>query len=69
MPMMYTILRDDDGVFLKCQGCPHIERVNQYDEHLGSRRTQAARAMHKHVRDGHVVESVPHPGYTKMERW
>jgi hypothetical protein len=41
------------GVVLKCKACSHSERVNEFDERLGSRRTQAARAMQAHTRDRH----------------
>jgi hypothetical protein len=41
---MYQITKDGDGVVLVCHDCSHVERINSFDEKLGSRRTQAARA-------------------------
>ena len=55
---MYTISKDLGGVVLICHDCPHIERVNGFSETLGSRRTQAARAMQIHSRDKHGAGSV-----------
>jgi len=60
---MYTISKDPDGVVLVCHECPHVERIDAFDKSLGSRRTQAARAMQIHSRDQHrsgsVLNSVP----------
>jgi len=60
---MYTISQDPDGVVLVCHECPHVERIDAFDKSLGSRRTQAARAMQIHSRDQHgsgsVLNSVP----------
>jgi hypothetical protein len=51
--VMYRITKDASGVILVCLSCPHTERVNEFDDRLGSRRTQAARAMLKHSRNEH----------------
>jgi len=51
--VMYAISRDTSGIILVCLDCPHTEHVNQFDDRLGSRRTQAARAMLKHVCNEH----------------
>jgi len=51
--VMYTINSDASDVILVCYHCPHTERVNEFDDRLGSRRTQAAGAMLKHVRNEH----------------
>ena len=38
---MYDILRGKSGgVILKCKACSHAERVNEFDDRLGSRRTR-----------------------------
>ena len=50
--------RRDVHVILVCLDCPHTERANKFDERLGSRRTQAAGAMLKHVRNEHGKESI-----------
>jgi hypothetical protein len=55
---MYTISKDLEGVVLICHDCPHTERVNAFNEALGSRRTQAARAMQIHSRAEHGAGSV-----------
>jgi len=55
---MYTISKDVGGVVLICHDCPHTERVNGFSETLGSRRTQAARAMQNHSQDKHRTGSV-----------
>jgi len=55
---MYTISKDPGGVVLICQDCPHIERVSGFNQTIGSRRTQAARAMKIHSRDKHGADSV-----------
>lgn len=58
---MYTITKDTYGVVLICQGCAHIERIAGFNESLGSRRTQAARAMQIHARAAHGAVSVLRP--------
>jgi hypothetical protein len=55
---MYTISKDKSGVVLICHDCPHTERVYGFSETLGSRRTQAARAMQNHSQDKHIAGSV-----------
>jgi hypothetical protein len=50
---MYKISKDRDGIVLLCHDCSHVERVNAFNESLGSRRTQAARAMQSHSRSKH----------------
>jgi hypothetical protein len=50
---MYKISKDRDGIFLLCHDCSHVERVNAFNESLGSPRTQAARAMQSHSRRKH----------------
>jgi hypothetical protein len=67
--VMYTINRDASGVILVCLDCPHTERVNKFDGNLGSTRTQAARAMLKHVRNEHGKEPIGNPKPQTMERW
>ena len=67
--VMYTINKDASGVILVCHACPHTERVNEFDERLGSRRTQAAGAMLKHVRNEHGKEPIGKPNAQIMERW
>jgi len=67
--VMYTINKDASGVILVCLECPHTERVNEFDDRLGSRRTQAAGAMLKHVRNEHGKESIGNPKAQIMERW
>ena len=67
--VMYTISRDARGVTLVCLDCPHTERVNEYDDRLGSPRTQAARAMLMHVRNEHGKEPTGKPKPQIMERW
>jgi hypothetical protein len=58
---MYTISKDTDGIILLCHDCPHVERINSFNESLGSPRTQAARAMQNHSREKHSVGSVLKP--------
>ena len=58
---MYKISKDPDGVVLLCHNCSHLERVDSFNESLGSRRTQAARAMQNHSRDKHGTGSVLTP--------
>ena len=68
---MYKISRDPDGVVLLCHNCSHIEHIDAFSESLGSRRTQAARAMQNHSRDKHGAGSVLKPipkNYGVMER-
>jgi hypothetical protein len=68
---MYKISKDPDGVVLLCHNCSHLERVDSFNESLGSRRTQAARAMQNHSRDKHGAGSVLKPipkNYGVMER-
>jgi hypothetical protein len=67
--VVYTINKDASGVILVCLDCPHTEHVNQFDDRLGSRRTQAARAMLKHVRNEHGKEPIGNPRPQIMERW
>jgi len=66
---MYTINRGASGVTLVCLDCPHSERVDEFDDRLGSRRTQAAAAMLKHVRNEHGKEPIGNPKPRIMERW
>jgi hypothetical protein len=51
--MMYTINTDANGVILTCNECLRTVRVNEFDDELGSPRTQAASAMLKHIYNGH----------------
>jgi hypothetical protein len=55
-----------------CHDCSHVERINSFDEKLGSRRTQAARAMQNHSRDRHgkgsVLRTLP-KNYGVMKQW
>ena len=67
--MLYTISKDASGVILVCDECSHTERVSEFDASLGSRRTQAARAMLKHVRSEHGKEPIGKPKLQLMERW
>ena len=46
---------------MTCDTCSHIERVNEFDDRHGSRRTQAAQAMLTHARSEHGRESVGRP--------
>ncbi len=55
---MYHISKDADGIVLVCHDCPHVERIDLFDESVGNRRTQAARAMQNHSRDKHGAGSV-----------
>jgi hypothetical protein len=66
---MYTINQDASGVILVCHDCPHTERVNEFDERLGSRRTQAAGAMLKHVFIAHAKKPIGRANSQVMERW
>jgi hypothetical protein len=48
---MYDFSRSKSGrVVVECKMCSHIERVNEFDDRNGSRRTQAAQAMPNHTR-------------------
>ncbi len=70
--MMYTINRNSrgrSGVTLTCNECSHTLCVNEFDDRLGSRRTQAACAMLKHVRDEHAKEPIGKLPPQTMERW
>jgi hypothetical protein len=58
---MYTVSKDPDGIVLVCHDCPYVERIDAFDKSLGSRRTQAARAMQIHSRDQHGSGSVLNP--------
>ena len=58
---MYKISKDADAIVLVCHDCPHVERIDLFDENLGNRRTQAARAMQNHSRDKHGAGSVLQP--------
>jgi hypothetical protein len=72
LSMIYTIsrvLRSTSGVTLTCNKCSHTLRVNQFDERFGSRRTQAARAMLRHVRNEHCQEPIIKPLLPTLERW
>jgi hypothetical protein len=69
---MYKISKDNDGVVLLCRACSHAERIDSFNENLGSRRTQAARAMQNHSRDKHGIGSVLKPiakNYGVMKQW
>ncbi|MCU1272809.1 MAG: hypothetical protein JWO48_240 [Bryobacterales bacterium] len=50
---MYKISKDPNGIVLVCHDCSHVERVSASDKSIGSRRTQAARAMQIHSREKH----------------
>jgi hypothetical protein len=50
---MYAIGKTSEGIVLICQDCGHFEYVNQFNVHIGSQRTQAAREMQAHSRDKH----------------
>jgi len=67
--VMYAIKKDASGVILLCLDCPHTVRVNEFDDRLGSRRTQAARAMLKHLRNEHGKEWEGKPKSQIIERW
>jgi hypothetical protein len=67
---VYNIERSKTGgVVLACKACSHIERVNEFDDRLGSRRTQAAQAMLTHTRSEHSRESVGRPMSKVLESW
>lgn len=65
---MYVIKRDTEGVFLLCTACNHVERVKNFDGKLGSQRTQAARAMHRHLRDHQEAKLQTRPMALALER-
>jgi hypothetical protein len=68
---MYKISKDRDGIFLLCHDCSHVERINAFNESLGSSRTQAARAMQGHSRSKHggsVLKPIPQ-NYGVMKQW
>lgn len=67
---MYTISRGKSGgLILKCKHCSHVERVNEFDDRLGDRRTQAADAMLKHLRTEHGKEPTGKAKPQAMEKW
>jgi hypothetical protein len=69
---MHKISKASEGVVLLCHECAHVERIDAFNEKLGSRRTQAARAMQNHSRDKHGAGSVLEPipkNYGVTERW
>jgi hypothetical protein len=68
---MYTIGKTSEGIVLICQDRGHFEHVDQFDVHIGSQRTQAARAMQMHSLVMHntpQLKPVPKK-YGVMERW
>jgi hypothetical protein len=67
--VMYTINRDASGVALTCNKCSYTVRVSQFDDKLGSPRTQAARAMLKHTYNEHGKAPIGKPLPQIMERW
>ena len=67
---MYNISRSKTGgVVLQCKVCSHSERVNEFDDRLGSRRTQAAQAMLRHTRTDHGREPMGRPMSKALELW
>jgi hypothetical protein len=58
---MDKISKESDGVVLLCHECSHVERIDLFDKSVGSRRTQAARAMQNHSRETHGAGSVLQP--------
>jgi len=67
---MYNFSRSKSGgVVLECKMCSHIERVNEFDDRNGSRRTQAAQAMLNHTRTQHGREPVGRPMSKTLESW
>jgi hypothetical protein len=67
---MYNISRSKTGgVVLQCKVCSHSERVNEFDDRLGSRRTQAAQAMLRHTRNDHGREPMGRPMSKALELW
>ena len=69
LDVVYTINKDASGVTLTCNECLHAVRVNEFDQRLGSTRTQAARAMLEHARTEHGKESIGKPQSQIRERW
>jgi len=70
--VMYTIHRvpgSRNGVTLTCNECSHTVRVHEFDQRLGSPRTQAARAMLEHARNEHGKVPIGSPQSQIMERW
>jgi hypothetical protein len=55
---MDKIRKESDGIALLCHDCSHVERIDLFDKSVGSRRTQAARAMQNHSRETHGAGSV-----------
>ena len=68
LDVMYRITKDESGVILVCLECSHIERVNEFDGGVGSRRTQAAQAMLKHTHYQHSRKPIARPMSRLMER-
>jgi hypothetical protein len=67
---MYNILRSETGgIVLKCRLCNHTERVNEFGDRHGSRRTQAAQAMLNHTRTDHGREPVGRPMSEALQSW
>ena len=67
---MYNIERGKTGgIVLECKVCSHVERVNEFDDRLGSRRTQAAQAMLTHTRIEHGREPTGKPMAKVLESW
>jgi hypothetical protein len=67
---MYKISRSESGgVLLRCKLCSHSERVNEFDDRKGSRRTQAAQAMLNHTRADHGREPVGKPMSEPLDSW
>jgi hypothetical protein len=58
---MHKIIKDPDGIVILCHDCSHMERVDSFNESLGSPRAQAARAMQNHSREKHGAGSVLQP--------
>jgi hypothetical protein len=70
LSMMYTINRipGSPEVSLTCNKCSHTLRVNQFDDRFGSRRTQAASAMLRHVCNEQCQEPIIKPLPPTVER-
>jgi hypothetical protein len=67
---MYNISRSKTGgVVLKCKVCDHTERVNEFDDRRGSRRTQAAQAMLNHPCINHGRAPIGRPMSKALESW
>jgi hypothetical protein len=70
LDLMYNISRSKTGgVVLQCKACSHNERINEFDDRQGSRRTQAAQAMLSHTRIEHGREPVGRPMSKALESW